>query len=344
MNKYVAGNPIETLLDGSDAIIRYLTLRDILDENSAPLHKFYTQMAEDNRCRELLAHIQKGILGDVNNPLNFHHGSAFLIAKALSLGFNGKETFISQTLNSILERWQHANGGIHGPWKPPYPDAALTGEIIALALKSEIHNHRVKKGIDWILAHQRSDGGWLHAPISGITNALTFIFFSKSKDPMRYDENPSIPSCTIATSACMKALVACRGKDIQTTISHALQHGAQYMLSQSLHIVKTIPTIFNYHLLSDTSAKLGYPLIFSYDVLLGLLIIAEVNLFNAPETSDSFNLIISRQSESGMLPYENFSKGMMFQSSKDLQGTTHPEKWPTLNFLRLLKLAGIFTV
>lgn len=343
MNKYLAGNPLETLLDDSDAIIRYLTRRDIQGETGASLQKSYDQMADDKRCRELLSNIKKNILGDVNDLLNFNRGSALLIAKALGFGFDGRETFISQTVHTILERWQHPSGGIHGPWQPPYPDAALTGEIIALALKSEIHSDRVQKGIDWILAHQRHDGGWLTAPISGLANALTFIFFSKSRDPLRNDGNPSIPSCMIATAACMKALLSCRGKVFRDGIDHAIARGTHYMLSRSLHIVKTIPTVFNFHLSANSSAKLGYPLIFSYDILLGLLIAAESNLFNAPETSDSFNVLISKQSERGILPYENFSKGMMFQSAKDLRGTADPGKWPTLNFLRLLKLAGILT-
>lgn len=343
MNKYLLGNPIEYLLDDSDAIIRYLALRDIQGENGISLEISYHQMADDKRCRELLSNIKKNVLGDVNNLLNFQTGSAFLIAKALSFGFDSRETFISQTVNSIFDRWQHQSGGIHGPWQPPYPDAALTGEIITLALKSEIYSNRVQKGIDWILARQRKDGGWLHAPISGIANAMSFIFFSKSHDPMRFDDDSSLPSCLIATTACMKALLAWRRKCFSETIDHALHHGAEYMLSCHLRVVKTIPTLFNYFLSSDSSAKLGYPLIFSYDILMGLLIIAESNLFNTPKTNDAFKLLISKQSDAGILPYENFSKGMLFQSAKEFRSIAHPEKWPTLNFLRLLKIANILT-
>lgn len=343
MNKYVAGNPVEHLLDDSDAIIRYLTLRDVIGESSAPLQKTYNEMADDKRCRELLSNIKNHILGDVNDLINFHRGSAFLIAKALNFGFDGRESFISKTIHVILERWQHPGGGICGPWQPPYPDAALTGEIIALALKADIFNDRVQKGIDWILARQRHDGGWLYAPISGIASALTFIFFIKSRDPLRHDGNPSIPSCMIATTACMKALLACRGKVRRETIDHAISRGARYMLTHHLRIIKTVPTLFNYHLTADSSAKVGNPLIFSYDILLGLLIIAASNLFNVPETSDAFNVLIAKQSDAGILPYENFSKGMLFQSAKELRRIVHPEKWPTLNFLRLLKLAGLLT-
>ncbi len=343
MNKYVAGNPVEHLLDDSDAIIRYLTLRDIIGDCSAPLQKTYNEMADDKRCRELLSNIKKHILGDVHDIINFQSGSAFLIAKALNFGFDGRETFISKTIYEILDRWQLPGGGIRGPWQPPYPDAALTGEIIALALKGGIFDDHVQRGIDWILSRQRHDGGWLHAPISGIANAMTFIFFSKSHDPLRDDSNLRIPSCMIATTACVKALLASRGKLFRETIDDALTRGARYMLTHHLRIIKTIPTLFNYHLYTDSSAKLGYPLIFSYDILLGLLIIAASNLFNVPETSYAFNVLIAKQSDAGILPYENFSKGMLFQRKKDIREIAHPEKWPTLNFLRLLKLAGPLT-
>lgn len=340
MNKYLAGNPIDILLDDSDAIIRYLTLRDITGESGAILQKSYETMAEDIRAQVLVSKIKDNILGDVNTLFDFKNGAAFLIAKALSFGFDERETFIAHTIGAILKKWQHPNGGIHGPWQPPYPDAALTGEIISLALQSHIFDRRVQNGIDWILAHQRPDGGWLHAPISGIVNALTFLFFSKSRDPMRHDSNSSIPSCTIATALCVKALLASQRMMSSSTIAEAIERGARYLLANNLKVMKTITTPCNYQL-QNISTCMGFPVFLTYDELLGLLIISRAGLFNASEANMVFNAIVSKQTDSGLLPYENISRGMIIQTKKDLQTTKSPGKWPTLNFFRALRFADL---
>jgi hypothetical protein len=339
VNKYLAGNPIDILLDEADPIIRYLALRDIQGANSEQLHTSYARMVADTRSRELLSKIKNGIIGNAHDILRFDKGSGFLLAKVVCFGFDCREEFIPATIEAMLEKWQNPDGGIHGPWEPQYPDATLTGEIISLALQAEYVNDRVRMGIEWICSHQRHDGGWLYAPISGIIPALSFLFFSKGNDPTHHDRNQDIPSCTIATAVCTKALLEYHRKHSDITIWQTIQRGAQYLISNHLNVTQTIPTLFNYTYQNNAS-RIGYPVFLAYDKLHALLIISRAGLGNTPQATDVFNSLITKQNADGMFPYEHFSDGMIFRKKSEAKGVLS-EKWSTLNFLRVLHFSGL---
>ena len=72
-----------------------------------------------------------------------------------------------KTAMFLTDRLQHEDGGFSWDWRPPVSVACRTGDMVRLLVKSSLQNSSTERALEWIMRHQRHDGGWLHCPIGG---------------------------------------------------------------------------------------------------------------------------------------------------------------------------------
>ncbi len=337
MNRYLNGNPLPLLLEGTNPAVRYLTLRDIAGESGSRLESAYSAMRDCSFTKDILTHSKNGILGDPENFASIGSGSGWVLAQAVSYGLDCREPLVEKTIADIFSRWQNPDGGISGRWKPRHPDACLTGEILRLALLAGYAGEETRRAARWITDHQREDGGWLHCPVAGFLGMTTFLLFNRSGAGLSREADPATRSCIIATAACAMALSFLRSGDDAGT--RALVRASEFLLSCRLSPSSGAPVTPYNSGLYGTEPRLGFPVFCQYDILYGLLCAARAGHFSDPRTGEPFNFIMMRQSPEGVIPYDNFIKGMLFTKEDDAGGGGQ-SLWTTLNFLRVLKSAG----
>jgi hypothetical protein len=339
VNRYLTGNPLQVLLEDSDPVIKYLALRDFAVDSEPGISSAYSAMKESAPAREILSSVKAGTLGDIDNFTAHGSGSAWILARAVACGLDRREPVIQRTIDEILTRWQTPSGGISGRWNPLNPDAFLTGEILRIALTAGVSGDGTRRAASWIIEHQRGDGGWLHSPVAGVRGMILFFLFNRSGAGLSLETDLSAASCVAATAACVMALSLFLPGD--ASVRNSLSRAADFLLSRGLLPAPgTVATPFNSDLDLSIKPGFGFPVFCQYDMLYGLLCIARTGFFNDPRTGPAFNAIMVRQSPAGLVPYENYRRGMMFSKSDVPEDGSRHDRWTTMNFLRALKAAG----
>ena len=341
MNRYLINDPVDYLLEDSNPVIRYLTLRDIASGSAGVLENSYRKLKESPIIQSLLTNVKTGLPGDTRNITAPGRGSAWMLARAVAMGLDSREPLIVRTFDAIFQNHQTPSGGISNNWKPGHPDACLTGEIARIALAAGINTHPVKSAIQWIIDHQRHDGGWLYSPGAGWPGMLAHMFLNRVGFGLTLEEKSTVNSCMISSISCAMALMLAAPPEIEP--SSVLKKSVNFFLDKKLLLSnnRTVITPQNIRANRSNVTSIGYPVFCQYDLLYGLLFIARAGSFNHPGTGEAFNTIISRQTEKGTLPYDNFQNGMIISGKNQKKETPNDrDKWTTLNFLRLLLVTG----
>jgi len=340
-NRYLLGDPLPWLLRLSGPEIRYLTLRDIpsAGAETVDIDEARNRLAAAPRLKELLASGRGGVMGDATHFDIYYRGAMWCFCEAVARGLDRHTEAVASTAEFLLSRCVTPDGGFIMNWKPPIAVACRTGDMVRSLIMAGYDDERVRAGIGWIARHQRHDGGWLHCPLSGALDMARLMLFRRAGRGLSRENDSGTPSCVYATAACLRALTAGRG--LTDGIDQAIAGGAEFLLRRRLFAgMESGQAPVCDAAARGRSSSLGFPLMGQYDVLYGLLAVAEAGRADDPRTGGAFNLVMEKQNEDGSWNQDNTAPGMLLPGrAKDIRGRKSP--WVTLNGLRFLTAAGL---
>jgi hypothetical protein len=144
--------------------------------------------------------------------------------------------------------------------------------------------------------------------------------------------------CGWGAAKAMKALIAVSPDQRTPVVQHAIEAGAEFLLSRD-------PAVADYpytERVSSTWFKFGFPLSYWSDVLETTAVLADLSyggdgsaeLAEVPRLANALQLILSKQDAQGRWKLENTLNGKMWA---DIEEKRKPSKWVTLRALRVLK-------
>jgi len=319
-SKYLSSDPVPWLLEKNDPCIRYLTQRDIVNNNP---DMDYDTLFTSPEIKKLQEMTKNCIIGSLDRFDLYYKGAIWCFAEAVERGLDKRTGAIKKTAAFITDRCQLSSGGFTLNWKPEAETAIITGEILKYMILAGFDDQRIENGISWILKNQRHDGGWLYSPVSGLSDSLRLTLFRKSGNGLMLEKDKSVRSGLPATLSCTYALLLHKKKD--DSHESAIKQASNFILD-SLVSEDCDPLIKNP----------GYPVLSAYDELYALLTVFRAGFSEDKRVGKTFNRIISRQNPDGTWNLENACAGMLYGNCR-----TPPlgkkNKWVTLNILRLLK-------
>ncbi len=332
IQKYLNRNSLPWLLEKQDRSVYYVTSRDILNEETTD--DKYKFLLEDSTIQQILDNSQERIIGDSDNFDIFYSGSLWYFAVAVEYGLDSRTEEIRETAEFLCTNSITDGGGFSFNWKPRTAVACRTGDMVRYLIRSGYHGDSVPSGIQWILRHQRHDGGWLHCPLQGVCDYTRFLLFNKPGGGLKREHDRSIPSCLIATTACSYALVEYRDRFRDNGCNQAIEDASRFILRYEYD--QSEKKTMNCTTSANTDFKLlGYPILSQFDILYGLIYLARSGFYSDVRTGTLFNLIISKQNGNGTWNLENSHTGMLFGDEKK-PPLGRMNKWVTLNVFRLL--------
>ncbi|MGB4269521.1 MAG: hypothetical protein WBK20_10095 [Spirochaetota bacterium] len=230
-------------------------------------------------------------------------GIMWFFSSFVECGYNVSDNMVYSILKEIL-KFQQDDGGFTLNWKPFCSTACITGQLVYYLLESGYQGKEVEKGIAWILAHQRDDGGWLHCPIGSVGDSLKYLLFKRTGKGLEL-EHTDAPSCAVATVMCAKALMKINTRNSNDNFQRAIA----YMFRDDAIFTETgcrCRVAYNHELL-------GYPFYLDYDSIDAI----QFSLFSG-DTAEAlrirlFNQCIKKQFDDGSFPLEHKRRGCMHQ-------------------------------
>ncbi len=351
MSKYLLTDPVNWLLDPSDPVMRYLTLRDLLKVRPSDLEEPFQRLIESHEIQNLLQDTRDGLLGDHKNYDTPSRGTLWLFAIAVLSGLDCRLPAIKKSAEFLLERTQLASGGFSPAWKPLREDACFTGDVLRYLLLAGCQNSAMETGIRWIESHQRQDGGWLHSPVFDFRDLAGYLMLRRSGRGLYREGDSGIPSCLFATSTCLSTLLLFQYRDKNDAqgypdpgrgTSPILEKAAGFILRAGLfHNASHPPTARYKRLWNRDFSLLGLPVFSQYDTLLGLHLAAATGHFSDHQCTEAFNALLSKQSMQGTWYLETSERGMLTEKDPVIPAS-RGSKRVTLRVLIMMKEGGIY--
>ena len=330
-SKYLNNNPVPWLLEESDPSIRYLTLRDVMQKEN--IEDEQKKILNSREITTLQKHGGGSFLGNKKSFDIYYKGTMWCFSEAVERGLDKKTGFVENAADFIVEKCQVGSGGFKLNWKSDIEVSCRTGDMIRYLIMAGFKGDNVDRGIKWIINNQRHDGGWLHCPISNVSDSIKLMLFNKPGCGLDREKNRDVKSCFYATIACSMALV--HYKKIND-YSENIKKASEFFLKSRMYLNSKNQLIKSKKFWNRDFTLLGYPVLSQYDILYGLIFISRAGYINDKRTMEAFNKIIEKQNSDGTWNLENAQTGMMFGDNH--RGLINKRnKWVTLNVLRLLK-------
>lgn len=332
INKYLITSPLSWLLEETDPLIRYLTLRDINEEKN--LQKEYNGILKTPEIDRLLKNASGGILGNSRAFGLFYRGTMWCFAEAVERGLDIRSDVIVKTADFLFKRCQTEAGAFIHSWNPESPTACRTGDMVKYLQLAGYDDERIERGISWITEHQRHDGGWLYCPISTSCDFLKLLLFNRAGKGIQRESDTSVTSCFYATIACLYALILYNKRN--SDANQALRSGIEFFLRRRIFKNRNNHAINPSFWWNRDFRLLGYPVLNQFDILYCMIVIARGGYLQDTRTGEAFNLIVSKQNNDGTWNLENAQTGMMYGNMKN-PPLGKRNKWVTLNAMRVFK-------
>jgi hypothetical protein len=338
-------DPTEWLLGSDNPAVRFYTLRDILDypRDDPVLKEAKEAIRNWNKVKQILnKQSSTGYWESEVEPYIPKYKATYWQIIILSLlGLDKEHEAVKRACNTIWG-FQHRDGGfcsikedaalkeyirLKERWtkkgKPPIPYldwapeairesemTCLTGNICAALIRlGYAEDDRVKSALDWLVAVQNSDGGWLCPYWKAHIN--------------------DTHSCFMGTIAPLDAF-ATIPEDIRTPrIWNVGTFGSEFLLMHRLFKADH----HDFGIINESWLKLGFPQ-FSYDILRGLDVVTRLEYLHDDRLSDTLLILKRKQNNDGTWILESTPTGRM-QTAIEQKGK--PSKWITLYALRVLK-------
>jgi len=323
INKYMNMDPIPWLTDGVNPAVSYLVKNDILKLRDS--EENYDELLKSELTDYFKENYNKHVLGDFTHYNLFYKGSVWFFLLAIESGYKCSSDFIFSTADKLCTAIQLENGGFKFSYKSSDAVGCRSGSMTYALLKSGISDSRSINGINWIIKHQRKDGGWLHCPVAGFYDVIKLVFSNKTGNGLKHEDNENISSCPVASYSCLKALVQSNNNLYNASVRRAVD----FFIENNFFIDSGKKLLCGN---SIEFCKLGYPIMSQYDYLSGLNLVLETKSNKETGHGELFNNIIKKQNRDGSWNCENRLNGMIKEKSLK-------SRWTTFNALKLINIS-----
>jgi len=312
------------LLDPVEPGVRALALIHLEGRN--PDVQEVRSAQADSLVRGSIANVLNGLVlpsdhGSYENLFLPRYGAPYhrLIALA-DMDAPGRDQRIRNLMGRILNAFTKPDGG----FGRSEGHVCVTGNIVRTARHfGRGEDPRVKRGVEWLLAHQRSDGGWNCFP----------------------DDDPN---STVDSWEPLAALGSIPETQQSRDIRRAIDRGVEFLLEQHLGIDKGY----------EPWRRIHFPRHYYYDFLLGLELVTSLGDPHDPRLNPTIELLLSKKSADdrwslddthpdvdpeGDPPYKPIYAEMMKNkpmNKLEVEPPGLPSKWATLVAMRILQSAG----
>jgi len=338
-------DPSGWLLEKDNPSVRYLTLTQLLEkgENDPDVIRTKGEIPEYGPVKKIFSKQKEG--GYWENPdtpyLPKYKSTYWQIIIFSQLGLSIENDNVRKACEFIF-KFQHEDGGftifkeegVMGEylwWKnkqekrgKPVPlfdnwskqiikeneITCLTGNLVASLFRLGYkEDSRIKKAVQWLINVQNSDGGWL-CP----------YWRAHIKDKH---------SCFIGTIATLEAFSEIPEKQRTDEMKRCIEASAQFFLMHRLYKADH----HNFEVINSYWLNFNFP-VFWYDILRGLLVLTKLGYASDGRIQDAADVLIKKQADGGRWNLDKTPGGRMHAS---LGKIGEPNKWVTLNVLRVLK-------
>lgn len=305
------------LLGGdSDPSVRYRVLREILDipPRDAAVLRAQRQIGRKGWAASLLRYqhadghwvTPSSSVEDLYRPKYISTNWRLL---ALSdLGVNGKNPKVAKAARLLLRRYSSAGWlGSRGS------EVCVTGNAVRMLVRLGFQDdRRVATAIDWLVRHQKDDGGW-------------HCFRSRTG--------------TLDSWEALAAFAVLPPEMRTEPIVRAIERGAEFYLKRGLiHEGAPYPPWLRFH----------YPVHYFYDVLVGLDVLTALGYGDDPRIQPALDILERRRNADGSWTLDALHpdsedpqyqpRGPLYPLGLEVPG--RPSRWITTTALSVFKRAG----
>lgn len=322
--KYLNMDPITWLTDGVNPAVRFHVKKEILQLSDQ--EENYNELLKSDLTDYFKRNFSNGTLGDFRYPDIFKKGTVWFYLLAVESGYKNNSDFVSSTADNLCKKIQLKDGGFKFSCKSSDAAGCRSGDMIYALLKSGVSDERTVKGVEWIIKNQRHDGGWLHCPVAGFGDAMKLIFFNKTGNGLKYENDANVSSCPVASYSCLKAIAQSNSNSCKDTIDK----GINFFIKNNFFINSKDKLFCGNNI---NYSKLGYPVMSQYDYLSGYVLVLNAKPLTDIVNVELFNGIVKKQNPDGSWNCENRFNGMIYEKSEK-------SRWTTLNALRMISIIG----
>ncbi|HXV98898.1 MAG TPA: nitrogen fixation protein NifH [Anaerolineae bacterium] len=320
------GDPLSWLLEPDEANpgVRYFALRDLLNRPETDPEVIQARQA-------VMATGPVPIILNAQAPEGYwakpgggyspkYRGTVWQIIFLAELGAAPTDERVQRGCEYLLSHSLAPNNAFAASQRP-VPSSAihcLNGNLLSALLRLGYSGEpRVQAALDWQAQAITGQGQIRYYP-SG-TNARGFACAVNLGQP-----------CGWGATKAIKALLTVPPQQRTPAIQHALEVGAEFLLSRD-------PAVADYPYTGRVSSswfKFGFPLSYWSDVLETTAVLVELGYSDDPRLRQALQFILSKQDGQGRWRLENTLNHKMWI---DTEQKGRPSKWVTLRALRMLK-------
>jgi hypothetical protein len=320
------GDPLSWLLESDEANpgVRYFALRDLLNRPETDPEVIQARQAVITTGPVpiiLNAQAPEGYWSKPGGGYSpKYQGTVWQIIFLAELGAAPTDERVRRGCEYLLSHSLASNNAFAASQRP-VPSSAihcLNGNLLSALLRLGYSGEpRVQAALDWQAQAITGQGQVRYYP-SG-TNAPGFACAVNLGQP-----------CGWGATKAMKALIAVPPQQRTPAIQHALEVGAEFLLSRD-------PAKADYPYTERVSSswfKFGFPLSYWSDVLETTAVLTELGYGDDLRLRQALQFILSKQDGQGRWRLENTLNHKMWV---DIEQKGRPSKWITLRALRMLK-------
>jgi len=338
-------DPMAWLLEEDNPSVRYFTLRDLLayPEGSSAVQGAKESIRRSPTVANIFRRQQAaGHWESADQPYHpKYRGTYWQIMIVSQLGLDNTDARVARACDYIFQ-FQQADGGFtafreagaareyhwveeravqRGQAPPPfepwaqkkmreYEMSCLTGNVAAALLRlGYADDDRVRRALNWLVAIQNEDGGWL-CPYWKAHLRDTHGCFMGTITPL--DAFAELPDTQ-------------KTHEMRVTVERGVEFLLRHHLFQADH--------HQFRVINDAWLKFGFPWFF-YDVLRGLSVVTRLGYGGDERLDDALALLLYKQTAEGQWMLESTPSGRMHTS---VGSKGRPSKWITLHALKVLK-------
>lgn len=318
---------VNWLLTAGDAPVQYHVLRDLvgLGNEDRRLQAARQAIPDSPAVSSILAaqlpegNWDKGGSGYVYK----YTGTVWSLMLLSELGMTAADRRVRRGAEWYLSNVCHPSGGFYAAVTDRRPMPCLTGNMVRAFHRFGLGDDpRVQRAVGWILDNQRHDGGWHH-----------FV----PREPAWADQD--VHSCIYGSARALWALAQVEPARLTPAIEAAIRRGAGFLLAHRLFRA-------DHHdgrIINPEWVKLGFPLWWQYDVLLGLQILVDLGYGGDPGLEEAFSIVLGKKDETWRWRREIVHERKGQRAHADFGRRGQPSPWVTLRALLVLHRAGRLT-